>query len=151
MRLSRDTRPMWLGTRGWTEKVQVPQPVNRRLLASPQGTSLDFTRQQHSLPPPVGWMMRLITLKVPRHMRTVTPRRSNLLPRKMRVCTSPVTSRRLYQTILFCRSRWPVPLQVQEMNSRRCFTCNRPGHLTWDHQEWEEKNGIRPLQSRGLL
>ena len=30
-------------------------------------------------------------------------------------------------------------LRVQEMNSRRCFTCNRPGHLTWDHQEWEEK------------
>ena len=40
-------------------------------------------------------------------------------------------------------------LQVQEMSSRRCFTCNRPGHLTRDHQEWEEKNGIRPLQSKG--
>ena len=40
-------------------------------------------------------------------------------------------------------------LKVQEMNSRRCFTCNRPGHLTRDHQEWEEKNGIRPLQSKG--
>ena len=39
-------------------------------------------------------------------------------------------------------------LRVQEMNSRR-FTCNRPGHLTRDHQEWEEKNGIRPLQSKG--
>ena len=37
-------------------------------------------------------------------------------------------------------------LRVQEMNSRRCFTCNRPGHLTRDHQEWEEKNRIRPLQ-----
>ena len=40
-------------------------------------------------------------------------------------------------------------LRVQEMNSRRCFTCNRPSHLAWDHQEWEEKNGIRPLQSKG--
>ena len=40
-------------------------------------------------------------------------------------------------------------LRVQEMNSRRCFTCNRPGHLTRDHQEWEEINGIRPLQSKG--
>ena len=40
-------------------------------------------------------------------------------------------------------------LQVQEMNSRRCYTCNRPGHLARDHQEWEEKNGIRPLQSKG--
>ena len=40
-------------------------------------------------------------------------------------------------------------LQVQEMNSRRCFTCNRPSHLTRDHQEWEGKNGIRPLQSKG--
>ena len=40
-------------------------------------------------------------------------------------------------------------LRAQEMNSRRCFTCNRPGHLTRDHQEWEEKNRIRPLQSKG--
>ena len=40
-------------------------------------------------------------------------------------------------------------LRVQEMNYRRCFTCNRPGHLTQDHQEWEEKNGIRPLQPKG--
>ena len=31
-------------------------------------------------------------------------------------------------------------LRVQEMNTRRCFTCNRPGHLARDHQEWEEKN-----------
>ena len=27
-------------------------------------------------------------------------------------------------------------LRVQEMNTRRCFTCNRPGHLAQDHQEW---------------
>ena len=40
-------------------------------------------------------------------------------------------------------------LRVQEMNSRRCFTCNRPSHLARDHQEWEEKNGIRPLQLKG--
>ena len=40
-------------------------------------------------------------------------------------------------------------LRVQEMNSRRCFTCNRPGHLARDHQEWEEKNRIRPLQLKG--
>ena len=40
-------------------------------------------------------------------------------------------------------------LRVQEMNSRRCFTCNRPGDFAWDHQEWEEKNGIRPRQSKG--
>ena len=30
-------------------------------------------------------------------------------------------------------------LCVQEMNTRRCFTCNRPGHLVRDHQEWEKK------------
>ena len=40
-------------------------------------------------------------------------------------------------------------LRVQEMNSRRCFTCNRPGHLARDHQEWEEKNEIKPLQPKG--
>ena len=40
-------------------------------------------------------------------------------------------------------------LHMQEMNTRRCFTCNRPGHLARDHQEWEEKNGIRPLPVQG--
>ena len=113
MRPSRDTRPMWPGTRGWTEKVQVPQPVNRSLLASPQVTSLNFTRQQHSLPPLVDRMTRFISLKVLCLMRTVIPRRLNLLPRKMRGCTSPATSRRLYRTILFCRSRWPVPCEFR--------------------------------------
>ena len=42
-------------------------------------------------------------------------------------------------------------LRVQEMNSRRCFTCNRPGHLAWDHQEWEEKMGSGPSSQRGPL
>ena len=99
--------------RRWMEKVQVPQLVNRRPPASPQGTSLDFTRQQHSFPLLVDRMMRLITLKVPRHTRTVTPMRLNLLPRKTRVCTSPVTLRRLYWTILFCRSRWPMACEFR--------------------------------------
>ena len=40
-------------------------------------------------------------------------------------------------------------LHMQEMNTRRCFTCNRPSHLVRDHQEWEEKNGIRPLPAQG--
>ena len=56
---------------------------------------------------------RLITLRILRLMRTVTPRRLNLLPRKMRVCTSPVILRRLYRMILFCRSRWPVPCEFR--------------------------------------
>ena len=76
-----------------------------------QVTSLDFTRQQHSLPLLVGWIMRLITLKVLCLMRTVTPRRLNPLTRKMRGCTSLVTLRRLYRMILFCRSRWPMPCE----------------------------------------
>ena len=42
-------------------------------------------------------------------------------------------------------------LRVQEMNSRRCFTCNRPGHLARDHQEWEEKMGSGPSSRRGQL
>ena len=109
MRPSRGTRPMWPKIRGWTEKVQVPQPVNRRLPAHPRGTSLDFTRQQYLSLPPVDRMMRSTTVKVPRHMRTVTPRRLNLLTRKMRGCTSPVTSRRLYRMTLSCRSRWLIP------------------------------------------
>ena len=64
------------------------------------------TRQQHSLPQLVDRMMRSVALKIPRLMRTLTPRRLGLLTRKMRGCTSLVTLRRLYQMILFCNLRW---------------------------------------------
>ena len=40
-------------------------------------------------------------------------------------------------------------LRVQEMETRRCFTCNKPGHLARDHWKFEEKNGTGPLQPRG--
>ena len=102
-RLSRGMRPTWPGTRGLTVKVQVPLLVSRRPPVRPQATSLDSTRQQHSLPQLVDRMMRLVDLKIPRLMRILTPRRLSLLTRKMRGCTSLVTLRRLYQMILFCK------------------------------------------------
>ena len=52
--------------------------------------------------------------QIPHLMRTLIPRRLNLLTRKMRGCTSPVTLRRLYGTILFCRSRWPMPCESRK-------------------------------------
>ena len=36
-----------------------------------------------------------------------------------------------------------------EMETRRCFTCNKPGHLQKDHWKYEEKNGTGPLQPKG--
>ena len=38
---------------------------------------------------------------------------------------------------------------VQEVEARRCFTCNQQGHLQRDHWKYEEKNGIGPLQPKG--
>ena len=40
-------------------------------------------------------------------------------------------------------------MQVQEVETRRCFTCNQPGHLQRDHWKYEEKNGTGPLQLKG--
>ena len=37
-------------------------------------------------------------------------------------------------------------MQAQEMETRRCFTCNKPGHLQKAHWKYEEKNGTGPLQ-----
>ena len=42
-------------------------------------------------------------------------------------------------------------MQAQEIETRRCFTCNKPGHLQKDHWKYEEKNGTGPLQPKGLL
>ena len=38
---------------------------------------------------------------------------------------------------------------AQEMETRRCFTCNKPGHLQKDHWKYEGKNGTGPLQLKG--
>ena len=74
------------------------------------GQSSGYKPQFHKT---TAFVATLITLRVPHHMRTVTPVRLNLLLRRTRACTSPVTSRRLYWMILFCRSRWPVPCKFR--------------------------------------
>ena len=38
---------------------------------------------------------------------------------------------------------------AQEVETRRCFTCNQQGHLQRDHWKYEEKNRTRPLQLKG--
>ena len=40
-------------------------------------------------------------------------------------------------------------MQAQEVETRRCFTCNQLGHLQRDHWKYEGKNGTRPLQPKG--
>ena len=38
---------------------------------------------------------------------------------------------------------------AQEVEMRRCFTCNQLGHLQRDHWKCEEKNRTKPLQLKG--
>ena len=40
-------------------------------------------------------------------------------------------------------------MQAEEVETRRCFTCNQLGHLQRDHWKYEEKNGTGPLQPKG--
>ena len=40
-------------------------------------------------------------------------------------------------------------MQAQEVETRRCFTCNQLGHLQRNHWKYEEKNGNGPLQLKG--
>ena len=35
-------------------------------------------------------------------------------------------------------------MRAQEMETRRCFTCNKPDHLQRDHWKYEEKMGLAP-------
>ena len=46
--------------------------------------------------------------------------------------------------VKMARAMW-----AQEVETRRCFTCNQKGHLQRDHWKYEEKNGIGPLQPKG--
>ena len=137
---------MWPRTRGLTVKLQVPQLVSRRLPASPQVTSLDFTRQRTAGGPDDEAC----------HPQDSSPYEDN---DSQEVEPSHKEDEGLYIPSYLEEAIPDDPvlqvkvaraLRVQEMNSRRCFTCNRPGRLAWDHQEWEEKNGIRPLQLKGV-
>ena len=40
-------------------------------------------------------------------------------------------------------------MRAQEVETRRCFTCNQLGHLQRDHWKYEEKNGNGSLQPKG--
>ena len=40
-------------------------------------------------------------------------------------------------------------MRAQEVETRRCLTCNQQGHLQRDHWKYEEKNGNGPLQLKG--
>ena len=40
-------------------------------------------------------------------------------------------------------------MRAQEVEMRRCFTCNQQGHLQRDYWRYEEKNGNGPLQLKG--
>ena len=40
-------------------------------------------------------------------------------------------------------------MRAQEVETRRCFTCNQPGHLQRDHWKYEEKMGTGPCSQRG--
>ena len=41
-------------------------------------------------------------------------------------------------------------MRAQEVETRRCFTCNQLGHLQRDHWKYEEKMGLGPYSQRGL-
>ena len=40
-------------------------------------------------------------------------------------------------------------MQAQEVQMRRCFTCNQQGHLQRDHWKHKEKNGSGSPQLKG--
>ena len=40
-------------------------------------------------------------------------------------------------------------MRAQEVETRRCFSCNQQGHLQRDHWKYEEKNRDGPLQPKG--
>ena len=46
--------------------------------------------------------------------------------------------------VKMARAMW-----AQEVETRRCFTCNQQGHLQRDHWKYEEKNGTGLLQLKG--
>ena len=47
--------------------------------------------------------------------------------------------------VKMARAMW-----AQEVETRRCFTCNQQGHLQRDHWKYEEKMGAGPYSQRGL-
>ena len=137
-------RPTWPRTRGLTVKVQVSLLVSRRppvrprfhkttaFIATAGGPDDEACCPQDSSPYEDTDSQEVEPshkedegLYIPSYLKEAIP-------------DDPVLQVRVAQA-----------LRVQEMNSKRCFTCNRPGHLTRDHRNWEEKNGIRPLQPKG--
>ena len=142
---------MWLGTRGLTARVQVPLLVSRRPTVMPQATSLSSKRQQHLLPQLMDQMMRLVTVRIPRITRILTPKRLNLLTRKMRDYTSLVTSRKLYQMILLCKLEWLVLYESKRQTPRGVLPAVGQATSQGIIRNGKKKMGSGPSSQRGLL
>ena len=93
--------------------------------------------------------MRLVALRIPCLMRILTPQEVEPSHKEDEGLYIPSYPEEAIPDDPVLQVRVACALRGQEMNSKRCFTCNRSGHLTRDHQEWKEKNGIRPLQLKG--
>ena len=129
-------RPMWHAIRGLKVRVPVLLPVNRRPLATPQVTSLSSIKQWLLLPRLWNLRMMLIAIKSPLLKKKLTPLELGYLEEALPDDTT-------------LQVKMAHAMRAQEMETRRCFTCNKPGHLQKDHWKYEEKNGTRPLQPKG--
>ena len=115
-------------------------PVNRRLLATPQVTSCD------SIKPQLLWPQSL-SLRT-----TASPQegaRAELSQEDDEGLFIPSYLEEALPDDPVLQVKMTCAMRAQEVEMRRCFTCNQQGHLQRDHWKYEKKNGNGPLQLKG--
>ena len=126
-------------------RVPIRPPVNRRPLATPRVISLGSIKPWLLLPQFLNLRTAPIAVKIPLLRKEPTPLELSHLRKMMRgyYLEEALPDDPTLQ-VKMAHAMW-----AQEVETRRCFTCNQPGHLQRDHWKYEEKNGIGPLQPKG--
>ena len=96
-----------------------------KAMATPPVTSHDFIKPWLLWPQSLSLRMTALAAMSPLLRKEPMPMVMSRLKKMTKGCSSPAIWRRLYPVILSCRWKMARAMWAQEVETRRCFTCNQ--------------------------
>ena len=142
-------RPTWHVIRGSKVRVPVHPPVNRGPLATPRVTSLGSIKPRLLLPQLLNLRTTLIACQESSSQEGANSFGAESSQKDDEGLFIPSYLEEALPDDPTLQVKMACAMRAQEVETRRCFTCNQQGHLQRDHWKYEEKNGTGPLQPKG--
>ena len=136
---------VWPATKGLMVRALALLPVSRRLLVIPLVTSLGFIKLQFLLQPFREAENDVHRSQESSPLEEVNSRGAESSQEDDEGLYIPSYLEEAIPDNPVLQVKMAHAMQAQEKETRRCYMCNKPGHLQKDH----EKNGKGLLQPKG--